>query len=234
MPRLMCMTRLTTRSQGGGSGGADAGLSAGQDLVTDVSSNFRAKERIRRFTPRPRISRWHPGELRSPMPTGCRSSANHRCCSQDVWVLRGHHLRSSSSDHDCSFTPRSWDTSTRRSGSHGDLKDSHGIGYCNITKCCTRSVENITITDNAVIPLKEGWWTSTTTRWKLVRLVRGKSEDEGRGGEGEGRQSCERTFHPEANLEGNTPALFRRRRISPDKPVVGGGGICRTSMEITE
>jgi len=31
-----------------------------------------------------------------------------------------------------------------------------GIGYCNITKCCTTVCpENISITDNAIIPLKE-------------------------------------------------------------------------------
>ena len=37
-----------------------------------------------------------------------------------------------------------------------ELKDSDGIGYCNITKCCTKVCpEHITITDNAIIPLKE-------------------------------------------------------------------------------
>ena len=37
-----------------------------------------------------------------------------------------------------------------------ELKDLHGIGYCNITKCCTKVCpEHITITDNAIIPLKE-------------------------------------------------------------------------------
>ena len=37
-----------------------------------------------------------------------------------------------------------------------DLKDKHGIGLCNITKCCTKVCpEHITITDNAIIPLKE-------------------------------------------------------------------------------
>jgi succinate dehydrogenase / fumarate reductase iron-sulfur subunit len=36
------------------------------------------------------------------------------------------------------------------------LKDEGGIGYCNITKCCTEACpESITITDNAIIPLKE-------------------------------------------------------------------------------
>jgi succinate dehydrogenase / fumarate reductase iron-sulfur subunit len=37
-----------------------------------------------------------------------------------------------------------------------DLKQAQGVGYCNITKCCTRVCpEEITITDNAIIPLKE-------------------------------------------------------------------------------
>ena len=37
-----------------------------------------------------------------------------------------------------------------------ELKEEHGIGYCNITKCCTKVCpEHITITDNAIIPLKE-------------------------------------------------------------------------------
>ena len=37
-----------------------------------------------------------------------------------------------------------------------DLKTEHGVGFCNITKCCTKVCpENITITDNAIIPLKE-------------------------------------------------------------------------------
>jgi succinate dehydrogenase / fumarate reductase iron-sulfur subunit len=37
-----------------------------------------------------------------------------------------------------------------------ELQSSHGVGFCNITKCCTRVCpENIAITDNAIIPLKE-------------------------------------------------------------------------------
>jgi succinate dehydrogenase / fumarate reductase iron-sulfur subunit len=36
------------------------------------------------------------------------------------------------------------------------LKDDYNIGYCNITKCCTKVCpEEIKITDNAIIPLKE-------------------------------------------------------------------------------
>ncbi|MEE3254866.1 MAG: 4Fe-4S dicluster domain-containing protein, partial [Chloroflexota bacterium] len=37
-----------------------------------------------------------------------------------------------------------------------DIRDEFGSGYCNITRCCTDVCpENITITDNAIIPLKE-------------------------------------------------------------------------------
>ena len=36
------------------------------------------------------------------------------------------------------------------------LKEELGLGYCNITKCCTEVCpEDIHITDNAIIPLKE-------------------------------------------------------------------------------
>jgi succinate dehydrogenase / fumarate reductase iron-sulfur subunit len=57
-----------------------------------------------------------------------------------------------------------------------ELREAHGIGYCNITKCCTKTCpENIAITDNAIIPLKE----RVVDRHydpisALVRLVRGK------------------------------------------------------------
>src|SRR5690606_30669238 len=35
-------------------------------------------------------------------------------------------------------------------------QDEHGLGYCNITKCCTEVCpEGIRITDNALIPMKE-------------------------------------------------------------------------------
>jgi len=37
-----------------------------------------------------------------------------------------------------------------------ELKDVFGIGYCNITKCCTEVCpKDIAITDNTIIPLKE-------------------------------------------------------------------------------
>jgi len=44
------------------------------------------------------------------------------------------------------------DTVNRRE----QLKGEAGVGFCNITKCCTEVCpEHIHITDNAIIPLKE-------------------------------------------------------------------------------
>ena len=54
-------------------------------------------------------------------------------------------------------------------------KDSQGVGYCNITRCCTKVCpEHITITENAIIPLKErvvDRFYDPVTR--LLRVLRG-------------------------------------------------------------
>ena len=57
-----------------------------------------------------------------------------------------------------------------------ELKETDGIGYCNITKCCTTVCpEEIAITDNAIIPLKERVADRYYDPLKmLVRLVRGQ------------------------------------------------------------
>ena len=57
-----------------------------------------------------------------------------------------------------------------------ELRRAHGVGLCNITKCCTKVCpENITITDNAIIPLKERVADRYYDPLKaLVRLVRGE------------------------------------------------------------
>jgi len=78
-------------------------------------------------------------------------------CQDVCHVLREHQL------HDRFIGPRflvhaaalemhPLDVADRRAA----LRTEHGIGYCNITKCCTKVCpEHIAITDNAIIPLKE-------------------------------------------------------------------------------
>jgi succinate dehydrogenase iron-sulfur subunit len=54
------------------------------------------------------------------------------------------------------------------------LKDSAGIGLCNITKCCTEVCpESIAITDNAIIPLKvrvvDRFYDPVMMLWRALR-----------------------------------------------------------------
>jgi succinate dehydrogenase / fumarate reductase iron-sulfur subunit len=131
-----------------------------KDLVTDVSWNFRVKKTIRKFEPRP--PRAEDGTWRMAQEDVDRVQEFRRCiecylCQDVCHVLREHGL------HDHFIGPRflvhaaALEMHPLDAGNRtGDLKDLHGIGYCNITKCCTKVCpEGIAITDNAIIPLKE-------------------------------------------------------------------------------
>ncbi|MDQ6706359.1 MAG: succinate dehydrogenase/fumarate reductase iron-sulfur subunit, partial [Acidobacteriota bacterium] len=78
-------------------------------------------------------------------------------CQDVCHVLRAHHLPDEFIGprflvYAAALEMNPLDTADRM----GDLRREHGIGYCNITKCCTKVCpESITITDNAIIPLKE-------------------------------------------------------------------------------
>ncbi|MEO8030000.1 MAG: succinate dehydrogenase/fumarate reductase iron-sulfur subunit [Gemmatimonadota bacterium] len=160
-PKLMCMTRLNELA-------LDKPVTVEpmrsfppiRDLVTDVSWNFRVKQQIKPFTPRPPDA--PDGTWRMDQADVDRVQEFRKCiecflCQDVCHVLRDHQL------HEQFIGPRflvyaaalemhPLDTADRVA----DLKQAHGIGYCNITKCCTRVCpENITITDNAIIPLKE-------------------------------------------------------------------------------
>ena len=161
MPKLMCMTRLSDLP-------ADKPVTvepmrafpAVRDLVTDVSVNFRMKKSIRQFQPRPPDA--PDGTWRMQQKDVDRVQEFRKCiecflCQDVCHVLRDHHK------HEEFAGPRHFvyvaalemhplDVGDRIP----ELKDAHGIGYCNITKCCTNVCpEHITITDNAIIPLKE-------------------------------------------------------------------------------
>jgi succinate dehydrogenase / fumarate reductase iron-sulfur subunit len=160
-PKLMCMTRLADLD-------ADKPVTVEpmrafphvRDLVTDVSWNFRVKKQIQKFTPRPPDA--PDGTWRMQQADVDRVQEFRKCIEcflcQDVFhVLRDH------AKHEEFIGPRflvyaaalemhPLDTADRVP----ELKQAHGIGYCNITKCCTKVCpEHITITDNAIIPLKE-------------------------------------------------------------------------------
>ncbi|MDQ6690210.1 MAG: succinate dehydrogenase/fumarate reductase iron-sulfur subunit [Gemmatimonadota bacterium] len=181
IPRLMCMTRLSELDLSGPvTVEPMRAFPLVRDLVTDVSSNFRAKKRIRKFTPRPPDA--PDGTWRMQQSDADRVQEFRKCiecflCQDVCHVLRDHQLHEQFVGprllvHAAQLEMHPLDVLDRTT----DLKESHGIGYCNITKCCTKVCpERITITDNAIIPLKErvvdGHYDPLR---KLVRLIRGK------------------------------------------------------------
>ena len=161
MPKLMCMTRLNNLN-------LDMPVILEpmhafpmiRDLVTDVSWNFRAKKTIKEF--RPRSPDLPDGTWRMQQADVERVQEFRKCiecflCQDVCHVLREHHK------HDEFIGPRllvhvaalemhPLDVEDRVS----DLRQKHNIGYCNITTCCRKVCpESITITENAIIPLKE-------------------------------------------------------------------------------
>jgi succinate dehydrogenase / fumarate reductase iron-sulfur subunit len=160
-PRLMCMTRLSDLQ-----GEQPITIEPLQtfpllrDLVTDVSWNFAVKKKIAKFQPRKPDA--PDGSWRMPQADADRVQEFRKCiecflCQDVCHVLREH------GKHEEFIGPRFFtyaaalemhplDTADRLA----DLKDDFGLGYCNITKCCTKVCpEHIAITDNAIIPLKE-------------------------------------------------------------------------------
>jgi succinate dehydrogenase / fumarate reductase iron-sulfur subunit len=193
IPRLMCMTRLSELDVSKPiTVEPMRAFPLVKDLVTDVSSNFRAKKRIRKFTPRPPDS--PDGTWRMLQSDVDRVQEFRKCiecflCQNVCHVLRDHQLHEQFVGprllvHAAQLEMHPLDVLDRRD----DLKDIHGIGYCNITKCCTKVCpEHITITDNAIIPLKE----RVVDRHydplgKLVRLIRGRKAGSGRREAGSG------------------------------------------------
>ncbi len=161
MPKLMCMTRLDELS-------LDEPVTIEpmkafphiRDLVADVSWNYRAKKTIKKFKPRAPDAEdgsWRMGQEDADRVQEFRKCIECFLCQDVCHVLREH------DKHEEFIGPRLMvytaalemhplDVEDRRA----DLKEKQGIGYCNITKCCTKVCpEGITITDNAIIPLKE-------------------------------------------------------------------------------
>lgn len=160
-PRLLCMTRLSDLP-------LDKPVSIEpmksfpiiKDLVTDVSWNYKVKEKIKKFKPRKPDA--DDGTWRMAQEDIERVQEFRKCiecflCQDVCHVLREHQLNDEFIGprflvHVAALEMHPLDSEDRIP----ELKTAYGVGYCNITKCCTSVCpENITITDNAIIPLKE-------------------------------------------------------------------------------
>jgi succinate dehydrogenase / fumarate reductase iron-sulfur subunit len=127
-----------------------------KDLVTDVSWNYEVNKKIPKFTPKPDAD-WTYYQEDIDRVQEFRKCIECFLCQDVCHVLRDHDRK------DAFYGPRFM---VRIAGLEMHpldsldrtklLKDEGGIGMCNITKCCTEVCpEDIHITDNAIIPLKE-------------------------------------------------------------------------------
>ena len=161
MPKLMCMTRLNSLPlEKPVTIEPMKAFPRVKDLITDLSWNYRVKQGITKFKPRRPDA--PDGTWRMAQEDVDRVQEFRKCiecflCQDVCHVLRDHHM------HDQFIGPRflvytaalemhPLDVADRLP----ELKAQQGIGLCNITKCCTKVCpEGITITDNAIIPMKE-------------------------------------------------------------------------------
>ena len=160
-PKLMCMTRMNELP-------LDEPITVApmrtfpliKDLVTDVSFNYAMAEAIPPFRPKPREP---DGTYRMQQEDIERVQEFRKCiecflCQNVCHVIRDHEGNKRNFAGPRSFIRYAepemhpLDTNDRREL----LQRRMGLGLCNITKCCTEVCpEDIHITDNAIIPLKE-------------------------------------------------------------------------------
>jgi succinate dehydrogenase / fumarate reductase iron-sulfur subunit len=161
IPRLMCMTRMSELPEG------EAitiepmrAFPVIKDLVTDVSWNFEAKKRIKKFRPRPPDAKdgtWRVAQGDIDRVQEFRKCIECFLCQNTCHVLRDHKMMAEYIGprlliYTAALEMHPLDVEDRAE----DLKRRDGIGYCNINKCCTVVCpEHIQITDNGIIPLKE-------------------------------------------------------------------------------
>jgi succinate dehydrogenase / fumarate reductase, iron-sulfur subunit len=166
VPALMCMKRMSTFAE-------DETVTVTpistfpvvRDLVTDVSYNYVKAREVRSFVPPKGLQ---PGEYRMHQVDVERSQEFRKCiecflCQNTCHVLRDH------DENKPAFAGPRYLMRVAELDMHPldaaaeegvdrqlAAQQEHGLGYCNITKCCTEVCpEHIKITDNALIPLKE-------------------------------------------------------------------------------
>ncbi len=127
-----------------------------KDLVTDVSWNYEVNKHITPLTSTDE-SEWVIYQEDIDRVQEFRKCIECFLCQDVCHVLRDHDQHAKFSGprflvRMAGLEMHPKDTASRTKY----LKDEGGIGYCNITKCCTEVCpEEIHITDNAIIPLKE-------------------------------------------------------------------------------
>ena len=161
-PKLACMTRMNEYEK-------DETVSVRpiktfpviKDLVTNVEWNYEQNKRIQPFKPNP-SEKDEKGNYHMMQEDVDRVQEFRKCiecylCQNVCHVLRDHERKDNFVGPRfmirlASLEMHPLDMNDRISS----IKEEHGSGFCNITRCCTDVCpENIQITDNGIIPLKE-------------------------------------------------------------------------------
>jgi succinate dehydrogenase / fumarate reductase iron-sulfur subunit len=151
-----------------------------KDLVTDVSWNYQVNRKIPPFTPRPNAV-WKMDQSEVDRVQEFRKCIECFLCQNVCHVLRDHDKKEEFGGprffvRVAGLEMHPLDELNRAAL----LKDELRIGFCNITKCCTEVCpEDIHITDNAIIPLKERLVDEyyDPVRW-FLRKIRGKNQQQ--------------------------------------------------------
>jgi len=183
-PRLMCMTRMNTFPPGEAISVAPVRtFPIIRDLVTDVGFNYEKARQI------------PPLRLKPPEPDGTyrmmqedidRIQEFHKCiecflCQDVCHVIRDHEELKKNFSGPRFFIKiagldmHPLDTLDRTRF----VNERAGVGFCNITKCCTEVCpEHIHITDNGIIPMKERMIDNYDPVVRLLRKFRGGKKKE--------------------------------------------------------
>jgi succinate dehydrogenase / fumarate reductase iron-sulfur subunit len=161
MPRLMCMTRMSVFSESETITVTPLRtFPVIRDLVTDVSYNYQKAREIPAFAPPKNLGL---GEYRMKQQDVERSQEFRKCiecflCQNTCHVIRDHE-ENKENFAGPRFLMRVAELDMHPLDEADRVRaaqEEHGLGYCNITKCCTEVCpEHIKITDNALIPMKE-------------------------------------------------------------------------------
>ena len=156
-PRLTCKTRMDSLPQGEPIQVRPLRtFPVLKDLVTDVSWNYKVNKKIPPFTPKPGTD-WKFYQEDVDRVQEFRKCIECFLCQNVCHVLRDHDKKEEFGGPRFFVRVAGLDMHPMDGLSRTKLlKDELGIGYCNITKCCSEVCpEDIHITDNAIIPLKE-------------------------------------------------------------------------------
>jgi succinate dehydrogenase / fumarate reductase iron-sulfur subunit len=170
-PVLLCKTRVDDLAEGPITVRPMKSFPLVKDLVTDVARNYEINRAIPPFTPAPDDgSPWRIPQTDMERLYEFRKCIECYLCQDVCHINREHELSERFYGPRFFVRVASLEMHPKDTLDRVDqTRDDGGLGFCNITKCCTDVCpEHIHITDNAIIPLKER---NADKKWDPLRRL---------------------------------------------------------------